>query len=162
VGDRISASLTRTTERWVVTLKDGTARHATTFATTQEATANTDVASWTQEDPRASGGRFANYPELEPVAFRGLLVNGRPPTSAQLVSKWMTLPGYYLAPTVPTGDSFGLRRARILPAGQRYLSAARAVDETLVAILRIRPGTAAAADIRPTTAALGQSIERPA
>ncbi|MGA2470171.1 MAG: hypothetical protein ABSG64_05725 [Solirubrobacteraceae bacterium] len=142
-GDLVSARLVETQIGWAVTVDDITTRTSRTAMSYQGVGSRYDVGLWLQEDPMevtsvSDLSRFSRmpYPQLSPVRFQRLLVNGKPPAYANVYSQWLSLPGERnLAPTPLVGDQFGFHVARISSPGNQFLNddnAARAAYSNLL------------------------------
>ena len=103
-------------------IRDATMGRGASFSTAEEAHGSFNFAVWAQErSPRSP------YPRLSAVTFEQLLVDGRLPDAASLLSSWLSTPEALLAPTPLRADAFTLTRATITPEGQRYLRLTRPV-----------------------------------
>jgi hypothetical protein len=125
-GDAVSTALTLTAGRWRVQIVDATSLRSSAFSTSEEGTANFNLAEWLQEDPVATSGEVTRYPDLAPVSMSVLGVNGAPPRYADMYAQWMSLPGRDLAPTPLRAGTFTFTRGVLTAAGRRYLHIAHA------------------------------------
>jgi hypothetical protein len=121
-GDEISASLSLTSRRWRLAIRDTTNGKTARFSTRQEAGGAFNEAQWLQEDVTDSKtNKLFPYPRLSAVAFRRLAVNARRPSYADLYTNWMSEDGVNWAPTPLRYDSFALAQATVSKAGAQYI-----------------------------------------
>jgi hypothetical protein len=121
-GDDLSASLTRTHNRWVLAIVDTSSGAAERFSANAQTRAPSEEAEWTQEDVADGAGKPLPYPQLSAVGFRRLAVNSATPSTTRLSAEWMSVNGKSLAPSPLHDDSFRLLPAPALsPAARQYL-----------------------------------------
>jgi Peptidase A4 family len=121
-GDDLSASLTRTHNRWMLAIVDTSSGAAERFSTSAQTRAPFEEAAWTQEDVANGAATPLPYPQLGPVGFRRLAVNSLTPSAARLAAEWMSVDGKSVAPSPLHDGSFTLGPAPALTgAGKQYL-----------------------------------------
>jgi hypothetical protein len=122
-GDWVSARITRTGGAWRLVLDDRTAHLDGVHVSDDGIGQPFELADWFQEDPKDLRlGQPFPYPNLATVTFRGLVLNGNPPSYPALYAQWLSLPANsYFAPTLLAGDQFSLRPASVSRVGERYL-----------------------------------------
>jgi hypothetical protein len=129
-GDEVRLYLALNHGYWAVAARDQTSDAGKSLVTTQEGRASFNGAGWTQED--VSNTRTAAqfpYPDLSPVSFSQLQVNGIRPTAQELETTWMTTSKETLGPTPLTADSFSVMPVRPSAEELRYQQMVLAVDE---------------------------------
>jgi peptidase A4-like protein len=124
-GDAVSTALTLAADRWRVYIVDTTSGQRTSFATSEEAMGDFNLAEWLQENPTSTSGKVTPYPGLSPVRMRALAINGAVPRYGDVFAQWMSLPGGDLAPTPLHDGAFAITRGVLTLAGRRYLEIAR-------------------------------------
>jgi hypothetical protein len=121
-GDDLSASLTRTHNRWMLAIVDRSSGAAERFSTRVETRAPFEEAKWTQENVADGAAKPLPYPQLSSVGFRRLAVNSVTPSTARLSPEWMSVDGKSVAPSPLHDGSFTLQPAPALTAaGKQYL-----------------------------------------
>ncbi|MGC9220185.1 MAG: G1 family glutamic endopeptidase [Solirubrobacteraceae bacterium] len=129
-GDVIAASLRRRGGRWLVTIRDEDSGSQRRFWTPQDGRGHFVMAEWLQEDITTDQGqRPFPYPQLAPVRFWALRVNGSVPAANTLLSQWMSAGRSYVGPTAVARNSFEVGTRLLSAVGLRYLKAATAEDQ---------------------------------
>lgn len=108
-GDDLSASMSLAHGKWTLAIVDETSGESAQLTTTNEARASFNQAQWTQED--VTDGKTKQpfpYPQLSPVAFRRLAVNGQIPIGAALSPQSLSEHASSVVPGSLEHDSFAL------------------------------------------------------
>lgn len=128
----VRATLRLSRGKWSVSIRDG--EDSAEFTTPQEAHARFTLALWLQEDrgpiPRRidEASKPGPYPDVGPVRFAHLLVDGALPSYTRLASQWMTAADSNFGPTPLINDEFEVTPRRISSAGAHYLRLADIQD----------------------------------
>lgn len=132
-GDAVSANMTRVSDGWALTFVDLTIGH-TKKLTVHYGTGGTfDQAEWLQEDPTANNPTVATdlpYPDMAPVAFSHVKVNGKTPQlHREDGATLLATGGIFLVPSAERDGAFSLDP----PTGpaKAYLVAASTLDAEL-------------------------------
>lgn len=134
-GDTVTASLVEDTHGWMVSLRGKGINDADQVA--DEAGAYMNEANWIQEDPAIGSSpdgpsllQQEPYARPEALAFSGLRVDGRPPTSPSLSATALaTADGTLLIPSPLRDDGFAFHGGS--RAAWRYLRDASRFDQPL-------------------------------
>jgi hypothetical protein len=136
-GDRIAASLRRTSAGWRLAIVDASTGVSRRFVTADEASGPFTLAEWLQEDPTASRtGAAVAYPQLAGGRFEQLRVNSRTPARRSLLSQWMSIPRGDIAPSPISADAFSYHRATLGRGWRRYRHVVAPEDAASEAFLR--------------------------
>ena len=131
-GDLVAASMVRTAQGWTVTLDDQTTGTPVSTLVPYGVGASFTEAEWIEEDPSPSDvtAQDLPYPQMTPVTFQDLRVDGTPPQLT--LGDGMTLTtsnGIVLVPSPVEDDSFTFAPPTG-PAAQ-YLADAASLDTAL-------------------------------
>lgn len=121
-GDEVFAEMVHAGDRWQLTIVDRSTGRRRTFSTGQEGTGRFTLAQWLQEDPTYGVTHSAvAYPDLGPVRFAALRVDGTAPSTHRLAAQWLTSTPVDMGPSAVRGDAFSIVPVHPTAADAAYL-----------------------------------------
>jgi hypothetical protein len=142
-GDVIVATMTATSNRWLLHISDRTEDWADSLVNTTTPTRGVNQAEWFQEDPTGSTTSAGlPYPTLSDIDFSHVKLNAKAPTLSLATASWMSENGRVLAPGPFTSDQFILREIHLDSGQIQFLVDVRALNvAAATAGYKERPGS---------------------
>jgi hypothetical protein len=132
-GDEIFVRLSQKARYWLISITDRTsgASERIDVDSGEQPEQPFGQAEWVHENPTTLSGRRYSYPELGPVRFHNVLLNGLPPADGSVFSTAMDAGDLKLAPTPISGDTFALTPLKLSAFAIQYLQTVRPTATTM-------------------------------